>query len=127
MASLLAAICGPAFAHAPSQEIAVLLGFLMFTLIYFMVSVIVAGYVPELFPTAVRMRGNGITNTVGRLTAIFVPFAVVALFNTGGVSAVLTAISTALVAQAILAWAYRLETNGRSLEAIANESGVAPG
>lgn len=119
IASLLAAICGPAFANAQSQELAILLGFLMFTLIYFMVAVIVAGYVPELFQTAVRMRGNGICSTVGRLTTIFVPFGVVALFTDGGVGSVVLAISGALVVQATLAWAYKTETNGRSLEAIA--------
>ncbi len=57
-ASLLAALCGPAFAHAPSQAAAVVLGFVMFSLIYFLVSVTVAGYIPELFPTPVRMRGQ---------------------------------------------------------------------
>ncbi len=116
-ASLLAA----AFAQAPSQEEAVVLGFLMFTLIYFLVSVIVAGYVPELFPTAARMRGNGIASTVGRLTTIFVPFAVVALYGAGGVAAVLAGVAAALLAQALLAWAYGRETNGRSLEAIAQD------
>jgi putative MFS transporter len=126
VASLLAAACGPAFANAPSQELAVLVGFLMFTLIYFMVSVIVAGYIPELFPTAVRMRGYGITSTVGRLTTIFVPFGVVALFNAGGVTAVTLGISGALVVQALLAAAYKVETNGRSLEAITlQERGAA--
>lgn len=57
-ASLAAAICGWAFAHAGNQPTATALGFIMFTLIYFLVAVIVAGYVPELFPTASRMRGN---------------------------------------------------------------------
>jgi putative MFS transporter len=118
VASLLAAICGPAFAAAPSQEVAILLGFLMFTLIYFLVAVIVAGYVPELFPTIVRMRGNGVCGTVGRLTTIFVPFAVVALFNAGGVASVVLGISGALIVQAFTAWIYKTETNGRSLEAI---------
>lgn len=118
IASLMAAVCGPLFANAASQELAILFGFLMFTLIYFMVSVIVAGYVPELFPTAVRMRGNGICSTAGRLTTIFVPFGVVALFNDGGVGSVVLAISGALVVQALVAWIYKTETNGRSLEAI---------
>jgi putative MFS transporter len=132
-ASVLAALCGPAFAHAPTQEAAVVLGFAMFTLIYFLVSVVIAGYVPELFPTAVRMRGNAIASTVGRLTTIFVPFAVVALYDAGGVSAVLFGISVALLCQAIVAFRYNRETNGRSLEAIAREdegrgtvSGPAP-
>jgi putative MFS transporter len=119
-ASLLAALCGPAFAHAPSQEAAVVLGFAMFTLIYFLVSVIVAGYVPELFATAVRMRGNGLTSMAGRLATIFVPFAVVGLYGFGGVSAVLSFVAAALLVQAALAWGYGHETNGRSLEDIAD-------
>ena len=98
------------------------LGFLMFSLIYFLVSVIVAGYVPELFPTAVRMRGNGITSTAGRLTTIFVPFGVVFLYGWGGVSAVLSAVAVALLAQALLAWSYGRETSGRSLEEIAHDA-----
>jgi putative MFS transporter len=124
-ASLLAAVVGPAFAHAPSQEAAVVLGFIMFTLIYFLVAVIVAGYIPELFPTAVRMRGNGITSVVGRLATIFVPFGVVALYNFGGVSGVLSGVAVALVVQAALAWSFRQETNGRSLEAIARDNPAA--
>lgn len=122
-ASLAAALCGWAFAHAGSQVTAVILGFLMFTLIYFLVAVIIAGYVPELFPTASRMRGNAITSVAGRLTAIGVPFVVVWLFQTGGVEAVLAAVSSALILQAVLAAFYREETNGRSLEAIAAEAG----
>jgi MFS transporter, putative metabolite:H+ symporter len=118
-ASVLAAVCGPAFAYAPSQGIAVAFGFALFTLIYFLVAVIVAGYVPELFPTAVRMRGNGITSVVGRITAILVPFAVVSLFAAGGLPYVLGTVAAALLVQAVLAALYRVETGGRSLEAIA--------
>ena len=124
-ASLLAAACGTAFAQVASQEMAVLLGFAMFTLIYFLVSIIVAGYVPELFPTAVRMRGNAITSVAGRLTAIGVPFAVVWLFNAGGLSFVLGGVAAALLVQAGLVFLYREETNGRSLEAIAAEGDAA--
>ena len=120
-ASLLAAVCGTAFAHASSEPMAVVLGFIMFTLIYFLVAVIIAGYVPELFPTAVRMRGNAITSVAGRLTAIGVPFAVVWLYTEGGLTDVLGGVAAALVLQAGLAALYREETNGRSLEAIAGE------
>ncbi len=122
--SLIAAACGIAFAHASSQEMAVVLGFLMFSLIYFQVAVIVAGYVPELFPTAIRMRGTAITSVAGRVTAILVPFAVVWLFTAGGLSFVLGGVAAALLVQAVLVALYREETNGRSLEAIAED---APG
>jgi putative MFS transporter len=121
-ASVLAAVCGWVFAHVDSQPGAVVVGFVMFTLIYFLVAVIVAGYVPELFPTATRMRGNAITSVVGRLTAILVPFVVVWLYASGGLGFVLGGVSTALLLQAALAMSFREETNGRSLEAIAGEA-----
>ena len=124
LSSLLAAACGIAFAHAPSQAMAVLLGFAMFSLIYFQVSVVVAGYVPELFPTGIRMRGTAVTSVAGRITAIVVPFAVVWLFTAGGLAFVLGGVAAALLIQAGLVALYPEETNGRSLEAIAGE---APG
>jgi putative MFS transporter len=117
-ASVLAAIVGTAFAQAPSEIAAIALGFTMFTLIYFLVAVIIAGYVPELFPTSIRMRGNGICNTVGRLTTIFVPFAVVALFRFGELTAVLGGVTSLLLLQAVVVWIAGTETNQRSLEAI---------
>lgn len=117
-ASVLAAIVGTAFAQASSEIAAIALGFTMFTLIYFLVAVIIAGYVPELFPTSIRMRGNGICNTVGRLTTIFVPFAVVALFRFGGLTAVLGGVTSLLLLQAVVVWRAGTETNQRSLEAI---------
>ena len=118
-ASVAAAVVGWAFARSENEMVAIGLGFAMFTLIYFLVAVIVAGYVPELFPTASRMRGNAITSVAGRVTAIVVPFAVVWLYQAGGLGFVLGAVSAALLVQAGLAALFREETNGRSLEAIA--------
>jgi putative MFS transporter len=118
-ASVLAACVGIGFAYAPSEAAAVALGFTMFALIFFMVAVIVAGYVPELFPTAVRMRGVGVCSTMGRLVTIVVPYAVVALYQFGGLPFVLGAVAAALLVQAVAVWAFGTETNGRSLESIA--------
>ena len=94
------------------------LGFAMFTLIYFLVAVITAGYVPELFPTAIRMRGNGLCNSVGRLATIFVPFAAVARLRAGGLAAVLAGVTAVLLLQAAVVWLTGTETRGQSLEAI---------
>ena len=123
-ASLLAALCGYAFGQAASQEMAVVLGFAMFSLIYFLVSVIVAGYVPELFPTAIRMRGTAIANVSGRVASMLVPFAVVPLFAAGGPVFVLAGVSGTLLCQALLMLLYREETNGRSLESIAAAANI---
>ncbi len=118
-ASVLAACVGVGFAYAPSEIAAVVLGFTMFALIYFMVSVIIAGYVPELFPTAVRMRGVGVCSTFGRFVTIVVPYGAVALYSVGGLPFVLGAVAAALLVQAAAVWAGGTETNGRSLESIA--------
>jgi putative MFS transporter len=118
-ASLLAAGCGVLFATAGSQAMAVVFGFLIFTLIYFLVAIMIAGYVPELFPTALRMRGNGVCNTVGRLTTIFVPYAVVALYAWGGVTAVLFGVEGTLIVLALAVGIFGVETSRRSLEQIA--------
>ena len=46
-------------------------------------------YTPELFPTEVRLRANGICNTLGRGATIVSPFIVLALFKGYGVAGVL--------------------------------------
>jgi putative MFS transporter len=118
--SLIGAVVGVAFAYAPSQPVAVALGFFMFGLIYFLVAVTYAGYIPELFPTAVRMRGVGVCSTVGRLVTIVVPFGAVALFRFGGLPWVLGAVAASLLIQAVAVGLAGTETRGQSLEAIAS-------
>lgn len=116
--SLLAALLGPLFALASSQMMAVVLGFAMFTLIYFLVSVIQAGYLPELFPTAVRMRATSLCVTAGRITSIGLPFTIVALFEWQGVMAVVGLVSILLALQISAVLLLGRETRGQSLEAI---------
>jgi putative MFS transporter len=123
--SLLAAALGPLFALASSQLMAIVLGFAIFSLIYFLVSVIQAGYLPELFPTAVRMRATSLCVTAGRVTSIGLPFAIVALFEWQGVMAVVGLVSVLLVIQTVAVLLLGRETRGQSLEAIADIPGGA--
>jgi putative MFS transporter len=46
--------------------------------LYVLFSLSIACYVPELFPTEVRLRGSGIANAAGRAVNIVVPYVVVA-------------------------------------------------
>ena len=62
-------------------------------LIYVLVAVLFAIYIPELFPTEIRMRASGICNTFGRGATILTPFIVVALFRSYGVGGVLAFIA----------------------------------
>jgi hypothetical protein len=41
-------------------------GFLLIVAIYVQVAILFGVYTPELFPTEVRLRANGICNTIGR-------------------------------------------------------------
>lgn len=119
--SILAAIVGPCFALVESQAVATGLGFVMFSLIYFLVSVIQAGYLPELFPTEVRMRLTSWAVTTGRLASIGIPFVSVYLMHGGGIIAVVGAVSVLLIVQAITIALLAVETSRRSLEAIEAE------
>ncbi|ACL55918.1 MFS transporter [Methylobacterium nodulans] len=124
--SVLAAIVGPLFALAGSQALATGLGFVMFSLVYFLVSVIQAGYLPELFPTQVRMRLTSLAVTAGRLTSIATPFLVVFLVQAGGMLAVVTVVALLLLLQAAAMAVIGVETNRRSLEEIASDAAAAP-
>ncbi len=51
-------------------------GFLLIVAIYVQVAILFGVYTPELFPTEVRLRANGICNTIGRAATIVSPFIV---------------------------------------------------
>ena len=54
--------------------------------IYVLVALLFGIYIPELFPTEVRLRASGIVNTLGRGATIVTPFLVVMLFEARGVA-----------------------------------------
>lgn len=122
--SLLAAVLGAAYTFAPTLWIATIIGFALFTCIYVLVAFIIAVYVPELFPTEFRLRGTGVCTTIGRISSALVPYAVVALYGMGGTGYVLALLVGLLVVQAIAVGLAGVETNLRSLEALAP---TAPG
>ncbi|OTP66841.1 MFS transporter [Caballeronia sordidicola] len=120
---ILAAIVGWLYGNSTSVEMATLLGFLLFTMTYLMVALGVATYIPELFATENRMRGNGIAGSAGRLSGIVAPQIVVLMYATGGIKDVLSVIIGALVLMVAVLAVFGVETNRRSLEEIA----VVPG
>jgi putative MFS transporter len=97
-----------------------LVGFCMITSIYVFVAVGVALRVPELFPTPIRLRGTGLANLAGRITATVVQFGVVWLFSTGGIAGVIAAIVAVLVLQTVIIALCDRETRRQSLEEIAD-------
>ena len=116
---ILAAIVGWLYGNSTSVEMATLLGFLLFTMTYLMVALGVATYIPELFATENRMRGNGIAGSAGRLSGIVAPQIVVLMYATGGIKDVLSVIIGALMLMVAVLAVFGVETNRRSLEEIA--------
>jgi len=100
----------------------VAIGFLLVFTVAVMLALAWGLYIPELFPTELRMRGSGICNTAGRLMSIVTPFIVVELFTRFGVTGVVSVVAGLLVVQAIAVAALGIETRKRPLEALRPEA-----
>ncbi len=101
------------------------LGFLVTLVIYVLSSLSIACYVPELFPTEVRLRGSGIANAAGRAVNIVVPYGIAASFDRFGLYVVLALITAFLLLQIVTLLFFGIETKQRSLEDLADDSGGA--
>jgi putative MFS transporter len=102
-------------------------GFLLIVAIYVQVAILFGVYTPELFPTELRLRANGICNTLGRAATIVSPFIVVILFKSYGVAGVLGLMIGLLIIQIITVAAWGIEPAKRGLEELdaAGESATA--
>jgi MFS transporter, putative metabolite:H+ symporter len=91
-------------------------GFALITTLYILACLAFAIYVPELFPTEVRMRGVGFCNMAGRAMVIVTQFLVVPLFEYAGVMGVILMMSSFLALATIVVAFFGIETNKLSLE-----------
>ncbi len=114
--SLLGLVGGVFYVFATSAVALSIAGFAITCIIYVLSSLSVAVYVPELFPTNVRLRGVGLCNATGRAVSIVVPYVVAYTFDRNGISGVIALISATLLAQAVVVAAIGAETRQRSLE-----------
>jgi MFS transporter, putative metabolite:H+ symporter len=115
LVSCLAMFLSIAFVFSGTSPVMPIIGFFLTIPIYILVAVLFAVYVPELFPTALRLRGVGICNAVGRSASIIVPLLVVPLFANFGIPGVLTAMSSALLAMCVVVGALGTETRIQKL------------
>jgi len=91
-------------------------GIALITSIYVLVTIGLYAYVPELFPTELRLRGTGFAGMCGRAASISTPYLAVTLFERFGLEGVLLMVSgvlTCLIASILL---LQIETGQRSLE-----------
>jgi MFS transporter, putative metabolite:H+ symporter len=113
--SCFAIVLSLAFVLSGTSAVMPIIGFLLTIPIYLLVAVLFAVYIPELFPTALRLRGVGICNAVGRSASIIVPLLVGPLFANLGIAGVLAAMSSALLAMCVVVVALGTETKVQKL------------
>jgi outer membrane protein OmpA-like peptidoglycan-associated protein len=82
-------------------------------------------YIPELFPTELRLRAAGICNMFGRGATIGTPFVVIYLFDTQGVGGVTTVMEVLLAILALVLVIFGVEPAKRSLEEITSVNAIS--
>ncbi|SDD74415.1 MFS transporter [Paraburkholderia lycopersici] len=119
--SALAIVLGALYPNVSAPALLAVIGFALVTTIYAMVAFAWALYVPELFPTDLRMRGSGFCNTLGRLMTVLTPWLVVWLYGRYQLPGVVAAMLGLLVVQILVVAVFGIETRGFSLETLAPE------
>lgn len=107
-----------------SETLIVIFGLILTVVIYIYVCLACSVYVPEMWPTEARLRGAGLANAIGRVSAIFSPYGVAWLLSNYGSIAVFIALGIILVLLAIIIATLGVETRHKSLEEISKEVGV---
>lgn len=115
--SILGAILGWFYGHAGSPEIATVIGVVLMTVFYCNGTLGFSTYVPELFPTEVRMRGAGLSSGAGRAASILAPQAVAILYAIeGSVNGVMMALIGLTILQVLVVGFLGIDATRRSLE-----------
>ncbi|WP_032939832.1 MFS transporter [Citrobacter youngae] len=107
------------FYSIQTEEWAILsYGLVMIFFLYMYVCFASAVYVPELWPTHLRLRGSGFVNAVGRIVAVFTPYGVAILLTRYGSTTVFIVLGVMLVLCALILLCFGIETRKVSLEEI---------
>jgi putative MFS transporter len=120
-ASIVTIIAGWIYANfnaASDPAIVLSVGFVLIVAIYVQTALLFGVYTPELFPTEIRLRANGICNTLGRLATVVSPFIVGALMTRYKLPGVIGLMIGLLVIQVIVVWVWGIEPAKRRLEEI---------
>ncbi|WP_429585370.1 MFS transporter [Paraburkholderia youngii] len=101
-------------------------GFALVTTIYTVCTLGLFGYIPELFPTAHRLRGTGVAGTCGRAASMSTPYVALLLYTQFGVTGVLTMVGGVLLLLSLAILALRIETSQQTLEGISPDAELIP-
>lgn len=116
IAALSAAALGVVYALVATPAAILGFGFLVVATIYISATIGLFSYVPELFPTEMRLRAIGFVSMLGRGAAFALPMLVVPIFSAWGQPGVVTLVAGALVLQAAIVALLGVRTQNRSLE-----------
>ena len=106
--------------HPSADPVMVLtVGFFLIVAIYVQTAILFGVYTPELFPTEIRLRANGICNTFGRGATVVSPFIVGALMTSYQLPGVIWLMIGLLIVQILLVWLWGVEPRNRALETVA--------
>jgi putative MFS transporter len=115
------------YPYAHNAALFIAIGFGIVTAIYAIIAVGWALYVPELYPTDLRMRGAGVCNTAGRLSTIATPYLVVTAFTAYGVAGVVGLVVAMMILVCVSVFFWGPETRMQTLEVVAVDGGDAFG
>jgi MFS transporter, putative metabolite:H+ symporter len=121
-ASLVTIVAGFVYARfnaASDPAVVLCVGFILIVAIYVQTAILYGVYTPELFPTEIRLRANGICNMFGRGATVVSPFIVGALMASYNLPGVVWLMIGLVVVQIIVVWAWGVEPRNRGLEDVA--------
>ena len=116
---MMIAVLGYIYANQSTEISILIIGTLMIMVLYTYNSFSSAVYAPEIWPTEQKMRGLGIANSIGRITAIVSPYLVAWLLTDFGVVAVFAVLGALLTTCALILAVFGIETRGKSCEQMA--------
>jgi MFS transporter, putative metabolite:H+ symporter len=122
-ASVVTIISGYIYARfdaASDPAVVLSVGFVLIVAIYVQTAILFGVYTPELFPTEIRLRANGICNTLGRGATVVSPFIVGALMSSYKLPGVVWLMIGLVIVQIVVVWAWGVEPRNRGLEDVAS-------
>jgi len=121
-ASIVTIVFGYVYARfnaASDPNIVLSVGFVLIVAIYVQTALLFGVYTPELFPTEIRLRANGICNTLGRAATVVSPFVVGYLMLHYKLPGVVWLMIGLVVIQIVVVWVWGVEPRNRALEDVA--------
>ncbi len=128
-ASILTIVMGWFYARsnaASDPETVLAIGAVLIVAIYIQTAILFGVYTPELFPTEIRLRANGICNTLGRGATVVSPFVVGYLMVNYGLPGVIWLMTGLVAIQIVAIYVWGVEPARRPLEGLDPSSESAP-